>query len=136
MAHRLATHRLDRPGTLKLPPLRVALSVHRRGRCLQDQLVERQVEPASELESRLLHDAAGSEAQALVQFDAHGVGGIYATHHDVVLLLLRRLDHGLEQATSDSLAAETAIHIHGMLDGVLVGRPRAERTVTRESEEI
>src|SRR5678810_1356260 len=60
-------------------------TVHgRRGRS-QYELVEGEVQPAAELESRVTYDAAGVESEALVQPDADGVGGVYAAHHHVIV---------------------------------------------------
>ena len=50
----------------------------------------------------------------------------------MVLLLARRVDQLVHERGADSLAAMLAVHVDGMLDRVLVGRPRAECAVAGE----
>src|ERR1051325_3639939 len=77
-------------------------SVHRPGRRGQDQLIEGQIEPASELEAGLPDRAAVRESETLVQSDARCVRGIDAADQNVVILSLRRLNDFLEQTFPDS----------------------------------
>src|SRR3954468_17895673 len=122
------------PSSIPLEPVARASAIDRRGRRFQYQLVERQVQPASELEPGLAYDATGGESHAFVQLDAHFVGGVDAADHDVIVLALRRFDHGLQQRTSQALAAEACIDVYRVLDGVLVRGTFAELSVRREAQ--
>src|SRR6188768_1296796 len=113
----------------------VVSAVGRRRGCRQNLLIEREVQPASELETCLRNGAAMRESQPLVQPDAHGIRGIDAAYHHVVILADRGVDDGFEQLTSQTAAAEPGVDVDGMLDSVFVCGPGAKRAVTAEAHE-
>ena len=65
-------------------------------RRVEDALIERQIEPASELESGMADGPAIHETTAFMQSDAHGVVAVDARDKRVVLLRDRTLDHRLQ----------------------------------------
>ena len=76
------------------------------------------------------------EAQSLMQPDAHGIAGVDHAHQHVLALVLRGADQGLHELRPQPLAPMRRVHIHRMLDRVLVGRPGAEGAVGGKTHQL
>src|SRR4030095_5908183 len=112
-----------------------ASAVHGLRRSVENELVEIEVQPAAELKPGMFDTASELEADPRVERDADVVGGIDAANHVVILLKPGSRDDGLEQHGANASSAAVLVHIHGVLDGVFVGRPVSERTVRRKTEQ-
>src|SRR6185295_15501409 len=101
----------------------------------QNQLIELQVQPASELEAGLPDLTAEREPELLVHLDGDRIVSIDSANHHVIVLRLRALDERLEQEAADTASAAVTLHIDGVLDGVLVGGALAEHAVRGKAEQ-
>lgn len=102
----------------------------------QDQLIKFEIQPATEFETRLLDARAMDEAQAAMQGDAGGVGGVDAADHHVVILLGGGGDGFAEQSLTKALLAETLVDVHRVLDRIFIGREGAKGAITGEAHEF
>src|SRR5207244_8941819 len=102
----------------------------------EQQLIEREIEPAAELVAGLADGAGMNKAELFVEPHARAIGSVDAADDRVVLLLARCGDQLLQQRRADTLAAMLAVHVDRVLDRVLVRRPGAEAAITGESDQL
>jgi len=101
----------------------------------QEGLQEDEIEPAFEFPADLPKLSDLLEPELVVQPQACLVGCVDRRHYRVIAALLRDRDQRPEQLLPKPAAAAAGSDVNGVLDGVLIGRPRTERTVTRETED-
>ena len=92
--------------------------------------------PPTELEADLRQRAGVLETKPLVQRDAAGVRRVDAADHGVHVVPARGRDQFPHHHAAQSLSPMILVHIHRMLDGVLVGRPGAEAAVGCKAHQL
>src|SRR5271166_5136690 len=71
---------------------------------LEDQLIEREIEPPAKFESGLPDRSRMREAEALVKRDAAAIRKVDATDHYVILLAPCRVNQTLHECESDAFS--------------------------------
>ena len=97
-------------------------------------LVERGIEPPSKLVADLPDHTGPVESLTFVKGDAGGIAGIDDADHHVILLTGRSCDDIAKQCAADAEATMIPVHLHRVLDRVLVGRIGTKRSVGRKPE--
>ena len=103
-------------------------------RRFEHPLVELQIKPALELEAGVTNCTAQLETHLAVQRDARLIVRVDATNQGVIVLVPGSTDQLHQHSLADPPTAMSTLDVDRVLDGVLVGRPVAERSVGTEAQ--
>ena|SRR5437763_139135 len=95
---------------------RGGLAVNWLARSFQKQLVEAKIKPTPKLKGCVLDSTRMYEPQLFVQRNTGGIGDVYATDHDVILLLGCGGNEPLHERKTKALAAMIFVYVNRMLN--------------------
>ncbi len=81
------------------------LTIDRFIRSLENQLIEREIEPTAELESGVPDCACVRETELFVKCDAATIGEVYRSNHYVILLISSGIDQLPHERKPDAFAS-------------------------------
>src|SRR5690606_35151951 len=94
--------------------------------CLENTLVECNIEPASKFKTGLADGAGMAESQFLMKRDAGAIAAIDAADHHVILLLFGLGNELLHQQQSQPFAAIIFVNVNRMFHRIFISGPGAK----------